>query len=65
MERIVVKFGGSSVADGKQIAKVAAIVAADRRRRIVVVSAPGKRREEERKLTDLLYLCHDMADQLF
>lgn len=61
MERIVVKFGGSSVADGQQIDKVRAIVAADRRRRIVVVSAPGKRREEERKLTDLLYLCHDMA----
>ena len=61
MERIVVKFGGSSVADAAQIKKVAKILAADRRRCVVVVSAPGKRREEERKLTDLLYLCHDMA----
>lgn len=61
MERIVVKFGGSSVADGAQIKKVAAIVAADRRRRIVVVSAPGKRSEADRKLTDLLYLCHNMV----
>ena len=61
MERIAVKFGGSSVADAGQIRKVAAILAADPRRCIVVVSAPGKRREEERKLTDLLYLCHDMA----
>ena len=61
MERIVVKFGGSSVADGTQIRKVKAIVAADPRRRIVVVSAPGKRQSAEAKLTDLLYLCHDMA----
>jgi aspartate kinase len=61
MERIVVKFGGSSVADAGQIKKVAAIVAADARRRIVVVSAPGKRCEADRKLTDLLYLCHDMV----
>lgn len=61
MERIVVKFGGSSVADAAQIKKVANILAEDRRRCIVVVSAPGKRREGERKLTDLLYLCHDMA----
>lgn len=61
METIAVKFGGSSVADAGQIRKVAAILAADPRRCIVVVSAPGKRWEEERKLTDLLYLCHDMA----
>ncbi|MFH0784155.1 MAG: aspartate kinase [Pseudomonadota bacterium] len=61
MERIVAKFGGSSVADGAQIAKVKAIVEADPRRRIVVVSAPGKRQPGEAKLTDLLYLCHEMA----
>ena len=61
MERIVVKFGGSSVADAGQIGKVKAIVAADVRRRIVVVSAPGKRNAAEAKLTDLLYLCHEMA----
>ena len=61
MERIVAKFGGSSVADAGQIKKVKAIVAADVRRRIVVVSAPGKRHPGEAKLTDLLYLCHEMA----
>ena len=61
MERIVAKFGGSSVADAGQIRKVKAIVAADVRRRIVVVSAPGKRHPGEAKLTDLLYLCHEMA----
>ena len=61
MERIVAKFGGSSVADAAQFRKVAAIMQADPRRRILVVSAPGKRRPDEAKITDLLYLCHDMA----
>ncbi len=61
MERIVVKFGGSSVADAEQIRKVKAIVEADHRRKIVVVSAPGKRHAGESKLTDLLYLCHEMV----
>lgn len=61
MKRIVAKFGGSSVADAQQIKKVKEIIDADPRRRIVVVSAPGKRREGESKLTDLLYLCHEMA----
>ena len=60
-QRIAVKFGGSSVADAGQFAKVKDIVAADQRRRIVVVSAPGKRAAGEAKLTDLLYLCHGMA----
>ena len=61
MDRIVAKFGGSSVADSRQIEKVQAILAADPRRRIVVVSAPGKRAAAEAKITDLLYLCHDMV----
>lgn len=61
MERIAVKFGGSSVADGGQIRKVKAILETDPRRRIVVVSAPGKRQAGEPKLTDLFYLCHKMA----
>ena len=61
MERIVAKFGGSSVADAAQFRKVAAIMQADPRRRILVVSAPGKRRPDEAKITDLLYLCHDMT----
>ncbi len=61
MERVVVKFGGSSVADSKQIRKVKAILEADSRRKVVVVSAPGKRQSAEAKITDLLYLCHDMV----
>jgi aspartate kinase len=61
MERIVAKFGGSSVADSSQISKVKRILEADFRRKIVIVSAPGKRQPSEAKITDLLYLCHDMA----
>ena len=61
MGRIVCKFGGSSVADHHQFRKVKAIVAADPRRRVIVVSAPGKRHKNEAKITDLLYLCHEMA----
>lgn len=49
------------MADSTQIKKVKDIVLADLRRRIVVVSAPGKRNAGEAKLTDLLYLCHEMA----
>ena len=36
----VVKFGGSSLADAKQIQKAAAIIKADPERRYVVPSAP-------------------------
>ena len=61
MERIVVKFGGSSLADAGQFHKVKAIVEADPRRRIIVVSAPGKRRPDDEKITDLLYRCHKLA----
>ena len=54
----VVKFGGSSMADARQFAKVKAIVESDPSRQVVVVSASGKRFKEDHKLTDLLYLCH-------
>ena len=50
----VVKFGGTSVADAKQILKIVNIVTSDRDRRIVVVSAPGKRHGKDTKVTDLL-----------
>ena len=53
----VVKFGGSSLADAQQFAKVRDIVESDPDRRVVVVSAPGKRSSEDHKITDLLYLC--------
>jgi len=61
MSRIAAKFGGTSLASAEQIRKVAAIVDQDARRQVVVVSAPGKRVKTEPKVTDLLYLCAEMA----
>ena len=54
----VIKFGGSSLSDSSQFAKVKSIVEADESRQVVVVSAPGKRHDEDNKITDLLYLIH-------
>jgi aspartate kinase len=62
-DRIVCKFGGTSLADAAQIRKVAAIVRADARRRFVVVSAPGKRYKDDQKITDLLITCWHLAAQ--
>ena len=56
--RKVLKFGGSSMADAKQFAKVKSIVQSDPGRTCVVVSAAGKRNKDDHKITDLLYLCH-------
>lgn len=53
----VAKFGGSSVADAKQIEKIRNIVEGDKDIKYVVVSAPGKRFSDDSKITDLLYLC--------
>lgn len=58
----VAKFGGSSVSDAIQLAKVKNIVESDPDRRFVVVSAPGKRFNEDNKITDLLYLCKTHID---
>ncbi|MDB5051643.1 MAG: aspartate kinase [Fibrobacteres bacterium] len=63
MSRIVCKFGGSSVADHTQFLKIRKILQANPKRTVVVPSAPGKRNSGEAKLTDLLYLCHDMAQK--
>ncbi|MEM9414147.1 MAG: aspartate kinase [Planctomycetota bacterium] len=63
MQTIVSKFGGTSLADAKQIRKVQAIIEADPRRRLVVPSAPGKRHANDTKVTDLLYLCHELASR--
>ncbi|MBQ2867364.1 MAG: aspartate kinase [Firmicutes bacterium] len=67
----VAKFGGSSVADAIQLAKVKSIIEADPARKYIVVSAPGKRFDGDSKITDLLYLCnthleHNVpSDQIF
>ncbi|MDH7569641.1 MAG: aspartate kinase [Armatimonadota bacterium] len=63
MQSIVAKFGGTSLADAGQMRRVEAIVRADARRRYIVPSAPGKRFPEDRKITDLLYTCHQLAEQ--
>ncbi len=54
----VCKFGGTSMADGNTIRRVAEILRADPARRYVVVSAPGKRFGGDVKVTDLLYAAH-------
>ncbi len=54
-----VKFGGTSLADARQIRKAAQIVRADEERCYVVVSAPGKRQRLDVKVTDLLYRAYD------
>jgi len=59
----VAKFGGTSLASSPQIRKMQAIVLADADRRFVVPSAPGKRDAKDTKITDLLYLCHDLASK--
>ena len=54
----VLKFGGSSLADSSQFAKVKEIVKSESSREVVIVSAPGKRSSDDNKITDLLYLTH-------
>lgn len=57
----VVKFGGSSLASAKQMAKVGVIIHEDPDRRYVIDSAPGKRFSDDTKVTDMLYQCYDAA----
>lgn len=57
----VAKFGGSSLADSRQCQKVMEIVQADPDIQVVVVSAPGKRDAKDHKVTDMLYLAHQLA----
>ncbi len=62
-ESITCKFGGTSLADSKQIERVVGILNQDADRRFIVVSAPGKRTPSDKKITDLLYLCHQTAKE--
>lgn len=63
MEKIVTKFGGSSLAEAKQFIKVKDILELDARRCYVVPSAPGKRFAEDEKITDLLYRCFHLTQE--
>ncbi|HHW93562.1 MAG TPA: aspartate kinase [Clostridiaceae bacterium] len=65
MERIVCKFGGSSLAGAREFKRVKKIVEADPNRRVVVVSAPGKSSEEPFKVTDMLLMCAQLASAGF
>ena len=60
--KIVTKFGGSSLADAGQFAKVKSILLMDEARQYVVPSAPGRRFKTDDKVTDLLYKCHRQAE---
>ena len=58
----VVKFGGSSLADARQIEKARDIIMSDPDRRYIVVSAAGKRHNDDDKMTDLFINCHEIKD---
>ncbi|NLN49274.1 MAG: aspartate kinase [Clostridiales bacterium] len=58
---VVAKFGGSSLADSKQFIKVKEIIASNNRRNYIIPSAPGKRHSKDHKITDLLYMCQQLA----
>ncbi|MFA5576585.1 MAG: aspartate kinase [Tissierellaceae bacterium] len=58
---VVAKFGGSSLADKDQFIKVRDIIKSDKNRRYIIPSAPGKRHSRDHKITDLLYMCHQLA----
>lgn len=58
----IVKFGGSSLADGSQFKKVHDIIVDDQTRQYVVPSAPGKRFKEDIKVTDLLYKAYEHVE---
>lgn len=60
-EVIVAKFGGSSLADSTQMKKVKDIIEQDENRRYIIPSAPGKRHKKDHKITDLLYMCYQLA----
>lgn len=59
----VVKFGGSSLASAAQFKKVGDIIREESSRRYVVPSAPGKRFSNDTKVTDMLYMCYEQAEE--
>jgi len=50
---IATKFGGTSVANGRNLEQVIDIILSNPKRRVNVLSGPGKRDKEDIKLTDL------------
>ena len=62
MDLVVSKFGGTSLASSENFLKVKDIIQSQTNRRYIVASAPGKVKKEDTKITDLLYLCYDLAN---
>lgn len=58
--KIVQKFGGSSLADSQAFKNVKKIVE-EYKPLVVVPSAPGRRDKKDHKITDLLYMCHELG----
>ena len=58
----VAKFGGTSLANAECLRNVREIVDGDRTRRFIVPSAPGKEHHDDVKITDLLYLIHEIIE---
>ena len=63
MRKVTSKFGGTSLADARNIRVMEEIVREDASRRFIVPSAPGKRFDKDKKITDLLYAWHAIASQ--
>ena len=59
-QKVVAKFGGSSLSDAYQFDKAKNIILSDKNRTHIVVSAPGKRNDEDVKVTDLLEECYKL-----
>ena len=62
VDRVVCKFGGTSLADGDQFRKVREIVLSSPSRTFVVASAPGALGQDGRKVTDLLLAAAQAKD---
>lgn len=65
MDRIVCKFGGSSLAGACEFLRVKEIVERNPSRSVVVVSAPGKSSAESFKVTDMLLMCAQLSSAGF
>lgn len=62
MGPVTCKFGGSSLADAACVRRAEAIIKGEPLRRFIVPSAPGKRCDSDKKITDLLYAWHELAE---
>ncbi len=59
----VLKFGGTSVANARQIRKIAQIITVQQGKKAVIVSAPGKRSDDDTKITDALIAYAETSEE--